>query len=160
MPIKTTPLLWDFLSPSPGLSLFSLSPIFPKYQFVFIYFWWVLCSFLCSLMIHYLWELRLFYPQVCLCFPLSLSRFLMPISALVSLINHGFVEIVLLLDISYYTYDFFYIHVWFYFAFESLLGFFFGYTSYFIIYIWFFVFRPSYFLEEKYLLLAKGSRHV
>ena len=82
---------------------------------------------------HYLWELRLFYPQVCLCFPLSLSRFLMPISALVSLINHGFVEIVLLLDISYYTHDFFVIHVWFYFAFDFLLGYFFGYTSYFTI---------------------------
>ena len=86
---------------------FHFLPFFPKYQFVFICFLWVLCS----LMIHYLWELRLFYPQVCLYFPLSLSQFLMPISALVSLINHGFVEIVLLLDISYYTHDFFVIHV-------------------------------------------------
>ena len=90
---------------------FPLSSIFPEIPICFYLFLWVLCSFLCSLMIHYLWELRLFYPQVCLYFPLSLSRFLMPISALVSLINHSFVEIVLLLDISYYTYDFFFIHV-------------------------------------------------
>ena len=67
---------------SSGLSLFSTFFHFSRdtYLFLFIYlFLWVLCS----LTLHYLWELKLFNPQVCLCFPLSLSRFLMSISALV-----------------------------------------------------------------------------
>ena len=134
--IKTTPLLWDFLR---FVFVFHFLPFFQRYPFIFIY----LFIFVGSVQL----DDSLFVGiEIVLSSGLSLiSTFTVTIFDANQCpggpINHdfvlyfahlGFVEIVLFLDISY-RYNFLVIHVWFYFAFDFLLGYFFGYTSYFTI---------------------------
>ena len=130
MPTKTTtPLLWDFLPLSLGwfVSVFHFLPFFQRYPFVLIY----LFIFLGFVQL----DDSLFVGiEIVLSSSLSLfSTFTVTVfdanQCPGSLINHGFVlyfahlgfvEIVLLLDIAYYTYDSLVIHVWFYYMYDFL----------------------------------------
>ena len=121
MPTKTTtPLLWDFLLLSSGwfVSVFHLLPFFQRCPFVLIYLF-IFVGFV------QLDDSLFVGIEIVLSSGLSLfSTFTFTVfdvnQCLGSLINHGFVlyfahlgfvEIVLLLDIAYYTYDSLVIHV-------------------------------------------------
>ena len=117
MPKKTTtPLLWDFLPLSLGwfVSVFHFLPFFQRYPFVFIYLF-IFVGFV------QLDDSLFVGIEIVLSSGLYLfSTFTITVfdanQCPGSLINHGFVlyfahlgfvEIVLLLDIAYYTFDFF-----------------------------------------------------
>ena len=130
MPTKTTtPLLWDFLPLSSGwfVSVFHFLPFFQRCPFVLINLF-IFVGFV------QLDDSLFVGIEIVLSSSLSLfSTFTVTVfdanQCLGSLINHGFVlyfahlgfvEIVLLLDIAYYTYDSLVIQVWFYYMYDFL----------------------------------------
>ena len=130
MPTKTTtPLLWDFLPLSSGwfVSVFHFLPFFQRCPFVLINLF-IFVGFV------QLDDSLFVGIEIVLSSGLSLfSTFTVTVfdvnQCLGSLINHGFVlyfahlgfvEIVLLLDIAYYTYDSLVIQVWFYYMYDFL----------------------------------------